>query len=460
MKERDGNLHDIVKTLIGFHLYHCLTSITLQTEMESLLTLLKSSSTKESFDRVFHVNTKTFSSIDKYSGCDIFGLYSPDCIIKESQDQILFLENDVAFWSEELFEVVNKALCRLYKVQMTKQIFPPFLLLVKTPEKYSENEPIWNQKDFIVWVKKVLEYSLFPEKVINCGSLVPDIVHYTIPNYNFKSSPPSPKKRRVFAISDVLLGKPHVIDGKKPNKKYDMKSKYSTLKKKSEEESVVSHLTFLPYSKDFVHNNELIRNFVIPKNVIQKGDLKQLYVVGQFDNKFIICFNTTSKVLYAFDQHAIHERILYENNSDAVDLNKETVFHSVQSKSVLYLSLSQTSVLEKYRKEFNEIGLVYDIDDTVVRFSALPSLFGRSLTLKELLDMLNQIASEKYFSRLLQLRVIKHIVASYSCRRAIMFNDSLTRTQCVELIDQLSTCQNPFICAHGRNSVYPVFAFN
>lgn len=51
---------------------------------------------------------------------------------------------------------------------------------------------------------------------------------------------------------------------------------------------------------------------------------------------------------------------------------------------------------------------------------------------------------------------IIELINSRSCRSAIMFNDPLTRDQCVELLGRLVQCAFPFQCAHGRPSMVPL----
>lgn len=53
---------------------------------------------------------------------------------------------------------------------------------------------------------------------------------------------------------------------------------------------------------------------------------------------------------------------------------------------------------------------------------------------------------------------LHNILKSKACRNAIMFNDELSIEQCKELILKLSECNYPFMCAHGRPSIHPLFS--
>ena len=74
--------------------------------------------------------------------------------------------------------------------------------------------------------------------------------------------------------------------------------------------------------------------------------------------------------------------------------------------------------------------------------------------------MINQIDYDNYFFGFNHLKIIKNIIASYSCRNAIMFNDKLSLIECKNLIHQLTHCDSPFLCAHGRINVTPICDFN
>jgi len=51
---------------------------------------------------------------------------------------------------------------------------------------------------------------------------------------------------------------------------------------------------------------------------------------------------------------------------------------------------------------------------------------------------------------------IRRILNSKACRHAIMFGDKLSHAECQKLLRRLSTCRNPFQCAHGRPSAVPL----
>lgn len=49
------------------------------------------------------------------------------------------------------------------------------------------------------------------------------------------------------------------------------------------------------------------------------------------------------------------------------------------------------------------------------------------------------------------------IIMSKSCKNAIKFNDQLSLTTMLKLINELAKCHFPMFCIHGRNTIYPLF---
>jgi len=51
---------------------------------------------------------------------------------------------------------------------------------------------------------------------------------------------------------------------------------------------------------------------------------------------------------------------------------------------------------------------------------------------------------------------VLRVLASKACRRAIMFGDTLSVTQCQALLEELARCEQPLQCAHGRPTIAPL----
>ena len=193
--------------------------------------------------------------------------------------------------------------------------------------------------------------------------------------------------------------------------------------------------------------------------------LKSAIVINQLDNKFIICYVSSHNILLIFDQHAIDERRILEqlqhnyfDHLHGISVNKRIEFNNLQ----LDLLHKYQDILQLYyfTFEYNP-----QISSSSILIITVPILYEKKFITfnikKYLLEFVYFIDENIHLHWKVNYQTIRppfvnYILNSKACRSAIMFNDQLTQSQCQSLINSLSTCQYPFICAHGRTSVYPI----
>lgn len=165
---------------------------------------------------------------------------------------------------------------------------------------------------------------------------------------------------------------------------------------------------------------------------ITKQQLAQVQVIGQVDNKFIL--GRFEGTLIAFDQHACDERVqleqIYQDTIEGTVLATETTdpfeawgISNGSADRILGGSAGLTAV---------DLG---NSPPPVVRGSAMSSW-------------------RCYISTMPPGLLAK--CKSKSCRRAIKFGDKLTQDECSRLLQRLRNCYDPFHCAHGRPTIYPI----
>lgn len=223
-----------------------------------------------------------------------------------------------------------------------------------------------------------------------------------------------------------------------------------------------------------------------------KDALKDIQLIGQVEKQFIACVlddSTKQNVLVLIDQHAAHERIrlekllqqigYYETKTSATVL-KHGVCRLVPPAEVLFYE-NEIDLLLHYTKEFNEVGLRFSVlrkkQSTAYRkvfISSIPSVFVN--VCRQQLEAKGSHVNESVIkefvleqAKLLRCGVGKcnlssptifKVLASYACHGAIKFGDALTKENCIELVKQLSKCQLPFQCAHGRPSIIPLLSLD
>lgn len=210
----------------------------------------------------------------------------------------------------------------------------------------------------------------------------------------------------------------------------------------------------LQNNPQFSHNNpqksEKSKQLDLFEENLLKKEVKQEYkIIGQvFDTYWLVQFRDS---LYIIDQHAAHERVLYERTLAGMK-NREYTSQYLSPPIILSLSMQEIDVLETYKDRFTSIGFEMEPfggDEYAVR--AVPdNLFG--IAKKELLlEMLDGL-SEGLASNL-EPSLIDEKIASMSCKAAVKGNSRLSAAEVEALIGELLTLDNPYHCPHGRPTI-------
>lgn len=153
------------------------------------------------------------------------------------------------------------------------------------------------------------------------------------------------------------------------------------------------------------------------------------------------------KDLFIIDQHAAHEKVLYEKIMVA---SREKQFESqmLMPPIVLSLTLREQEVLKKYESSLNQLGYEFEhFGGNEYSVRAVPtdlySISERDL----LIEFIDNLADEVGVTT---PDAILDRVASLSCKAAVKANHVLSHTEAVALIEELLTLENPYHCPHGR----------
>ena len=168
------------------------------------------------------------------------------------------------------------------------------------------------------------------------------------------------------------------------------------------------------------------------------GQLFETYWLVQFEDKF-----------YMIDQHAAHEKVLYERTVKNL-AKKEITSQMVSPPLILTLSMQEAAKLEEYREYFAELGFeIEPFGGKEYAVSAVPAnLFGlaeKDLFL-ELLDSLEYVNGKN-------TEMVLDKIASMSCKAAVKGNQRMSTAEAQALIEELLTLENPYNCPHGRPTI-------
>ncbi len=181
-----------------------------------------------------------------------------------------------------------------------------------------------------------------------------------------------------------------------------------------------------------------------------KRDVRAEYkLIGQvFDTYWLVEFHDS---LYIIDQHAAHERVLYERTLKSMK-NREYTSQYLSPPIILTLSMQEAGLLEENMDRFSRIGFEiepFGPEEYAVR--AVPdNLFG--IAKKDLLmEMIDDLSDGLNTSMTPEL--IDEKVASMSCKAAVKGNSRLSAQEVDALIGELLTLENPYHCPHGRPTI-------
>ena len=181
-----------------------------------------------------------------------------------------------------------------------------------------------------------------------------------------------------------------------------------------------------------------------------KRDVRAEYrLIGQvFDTYWLVQFQDS---LYIIDQHAAHERVLYERTLKGMK-TREFTSQYLSPPIILTLSMQEARLLEEHIDRFTRIGFEiepFGSEEYAVR--AVPdNLFG--IAKKELLmEMIDDLGDGLNTSMTPDL--IDEKVASMSCKAAVKGNNRLSAQEVDALIGELLTLDNPYHCPHGRPTI-------
>ncbi|KAA0207573.1 MAG: DNA mismatch repair endonuclease MutL [Ignavibacteriaceae bacterium] len=170
--------------------------------------------------------------------------------------------------------------------------------------------------------------------------------------------------------------------------------------------------------------------------------------VWQFKLKYIMC--QTEAGLMIIDQHAAHERILYERA--LIWLESQSPF----SQQLLYpinveLTKIDYQIALSLEKEISNLGFNIKFrDNGIVEILGLPSdvrIGNETKIFQELIDQY------KEYELKLNLEKRDNLAASFACRSAIKTGDRLKDKEMISLIDELFAAKMPYVCPHGRPTI-------
>jgi len=173
----------------------------------------------------------------------------------------------------------------------------------------------------------------------------------------------------------------------------------------------------------------------LPSTIVQ---LHNLYLLKQ-----------TRKGILLIDQHAAHERILYEQiltNFKAGSLGKSVV---LDDAITFDLSVGDTEAIEEYLKDYKKLGFdVSSFGKNTFKVSEIPWFVRKEDAVEIIQELLEDLKEGKGIKSLDSKT--KHMFSTMACKSAIKSGDILTEEQSRKLFEDLEATKTNYTCPHGR----------
>ncbi|MEN3013805.1 MAG: DNA mismatch repair endonuclease MutL [Endomicrobiia bacterium] len=231
------------------------------------------------------------------------------------------------------------------------------------------------------------------------------------------------------------------LDSKKPIS-IDSYSKVNYVSEKNlntSQKPLSIYTSYLPtdYSQNLIYEN------------YKKIGIHRYIYLGQLNRTYLLF--ETNNGLTILDQHAASERILFER------FTNENLKSSLQTQRLLFpvnieLKLSDFETIKPYIEELNKLGFEAIISGkSSLGFYSIPSVFEiddiKDFISKFIENLISDIRSETNDI------TIKDKIIRSACRAAIKANQLLSLSQVENLLKDLSDCEQPFFCPHGRPTI-------
>lgn len=208
-------------------------------------------------------------------------------------------------------------------------------------------------------------------------------------------------------------------------------------------ENIVQNTEHTKEVKYNVHNP--VQESFFDKGILSEQAQKEVKIIGQVFNTYWIL--QYDNAMYMVDQHAAHEKVLYERFMKQFS-EKKPMVQLLQPPVVLTLTMQEEQAVKEHMSVFEELG--YQIEP----------FGGREYVVNGVPAHLPQIGNEELLKEVIDAMVDEHSrptpdilkdkIASMSCKAAVKGNNRLPREQMEELLRELMTLENPYHCPHGR----------
>ena len=184
---------------------------------------------------------------------------------------------------------------------------------------------------------------------------------------------------------------------------------------------------------------------VFEKNEDYKKMPNYKYIGALFSTYIVI---EIKDEIYIIDQHAAHERVMYEKVKENFYSRGEKDSQIMLLPDIITLSHKEKDIVKENTELFKKAGFIFEeFGDNTIRLIGVPSLCMELDTKELFLQILDEIDTVAITAT--QEKEDKFI-STIACKAAVKANMNLNKEEVDNLMKQLLILPNPFTCPHGR----------
>lgn len=173
-----------------------------------------------------------------------------------------------------------------------------------------------------------------------------------------------------------------------------------------------------------------------------------LTIIGQFRSTYILA--EASDNLYLIDQHAAHEKILFEKYKKSIQENK-VMSQVLITPAVIELTPEDYDYYLENSDIFKKSGFNIEVfGENTISIREVPLILGKpdiKNLFMDILDNLKNMGSGQTWE------IKYNSIAKLACKSAVKANDSLSNIEMKTLVEDLRFIEDPFTCPHGRPTI-------
>ncbi|MFP4533387.1 MAG: DNA mismatch repair endonuclease MutL [Desulfobacterales bacterium] len=179
----------------------------------------------------------------------------------------------------------------------------------------------------------------------------------------------------------------------------------------------------------------------------QQPGFSQMAVIGQFHNTYILC--ESASMLYVIDQHAAHERIVYENLAKQRQASGAAPSQALVIPETIELNYRESAAVAEMIPDFEAMGIAIEpFGGNTYIVKSLPAMISEKSARPLITEIAETITESGYAPGLDE--TIDQCLILMACHGAIRANQALSDKEIKALLAQLDRCENPYHCPHGR----------